>query len=464
MSESTDAAATVAFPNGFVWGVATASYQIEGAVAEHGRAPSVWDTFAHTPGKISDGATGDVACDHYHRYAEDVGLLADLGVSHYRFSLAWPRLQPSGRGPLNQAGVDFYLRLLDALQEKGVRPWVTLYHWDLPQALEDEGGWPARDTAYRFADYAVAVYERLHDRIGDWTTLNEPWCSAYLGYGNGQHAPGVRDERAALHAAHHLLLGHGLAVRGMRAAVPDSDNRIGITLNLWPVTPVTQEPADVEAARRVDGINNRAFLDPVLKGGYPADVLADVAHITDTAHVKPGDEETIAAPIDLLGVNYYSPSYVRAGAKKVGGASPWIGCDDVESVPQGFPRTDMGWEVEPDGLHRLLVRLRQDYRPLPIYVTENGMALRDTVDADGRVEDPDRIAYIDAHLRACRQAIDEGVDLRGYFVWTLTDNFEWSFGFSKRFGLVHLDAETQVRTPKSSASWYAQVARTGQLP
>jgi beta-glucosidase len=346
---------------------------------------------------------------------------------------------------------------------------VTLYHWDLPQALEDEGGWPARDTAYRFADYAVAVYERLHDRIGDWTTLNEPWCSAYLGYGNGQHAPGVRDDRAALHAAHHLLLGHGLAVNGMRAAVPASQgptsaNRIGITLNLWPVTPVTESAADVDAARRVDGINNRAFLDPLLKGRYPADVRADVAHITDASHVRPGDEDIIAAPIDLLGVNYYSPIYVRAGAKKTGGTSPWIGCEDVESVPQGFPRTDMGWEVEPDGLHRLLVRLDQDYGPLPIYVTENGIALSDIVDADGRVEDPDRIAYVDAHLRACRQAIDEGVDLRGYFVWTLTDNFEWSFGFSKRFGLVHLDTETQVRTPKSSASWYAQVARTGELP
>ncbi|HZC25821.1 MAG TPA: GH1 family beta-glucosidase [Actinopolymorphaceae bacterium] len=449
-------------PDGFAYGIATASYQIEGAVHEDGRGPSIWDTFSHTPGKISDGNTGDVACDHYHRYREDIDLLAAAGATHYRFSLAWPRIQPDGSGRLNQGGLDFYSRLVDALLEKGIKPWVTLYHWDLPQALQDRGGWPLRDTAYRFADYAAAAHEHLADRIHYWTTLNEPWCSAYLGYGTGVHAPGLRDDRAALHAAHHLLLGHGLAAAAMR----DSDgceSEIGITLNLWPVTAVSGSPGDVDAARRVDGICNRMFLDPVLRGAYPADVLEDVAGITDTSHIHPGDEKIIATPLDFLGVNYYNPSFVRAGAKKAEKHLAWIGCDDVESVPQGFPRTDMGWEIEPDGLRRLLVRLHTDYPRIPLYVTENGIALRDVV-ADGRVDDQGRIDYIDGHLRAAGKAIDEGVDLRGYFVWTLTDNFEWAFGFSKKFGLVHLDPTTQARIPKASARWYAEVARTGTLP
>ncbi len=451
-------------PNGFAYGVATASYQIEGAVAEDGRSPSIWDTFSHTPGKISDGNTGDVACDHYHRFGEDVALLADMNATHYRFSLAWPRIQPDGSGPLNQAGLDFYARLVDALLERGIQPWVTLYHWDLPQALEDKGGWPARDTAYRFAEYAVATHERLGDRVQAWTTLNEPWCSAYLGYGSGTHAPGRRDEREALHAAHHLLLGHGMAVSGMRASA-HAGSEIGITLNLWPVTAVSGSPGDVDAARRVDGISNRAFLDPVLRGAYPPDVLADVAKITDASHIHEGDEATIGAPLDFLGVNYYMPTYVRAGADSSDRRNvAWIGCDDIASVPQGSPTSDMGWEIEPDGLRRLLVRLHTDYPGVPLYVTENGIALRDKVDTAGRVEDPERISYIDAHLRAVAQAVEEGADVRGYFVWTLTDNFEWSFGFSKRFGLVHLDAETQVRIPKSSAAWYAQVARAGELP
>ena len=449
-------------PADFGIGVATASYQVEGAVADDGREPSIWDTFAHTPGRISDGNTGDIACDHYHRYAEDVELLAELGVTHYRFSLAWPRIQPGGRGRLNEAGIDFYARLVDALLEHDIQPWVTLYHWDLPQALEDAGGWPVRDTAERFADYAAATYERLGDRIRNWTTLNEPWCSAYLGYASGIHAPGRTEPAAAIRAVHHLLLGHGLAIDRMRS-IGARSNQFGITLNLWPVTAYTDSEADRDAARRVDGISNRFFLDPVLLGRYPDDVLEDLAaRGIGREHLHDGDEKVIAADIDLLGVNYYNPVQVRAGAVSPGPVS-WVGCEDVESVPHGLPTTDMGWEIDPDGLRRLLVRLAHDYPAMPLWVTENGIALRDEPGPDGVVDDPERIDYIDAHLRAVRQAVDSGIDVRGYFLWTFTDNFEWAFGFGKRFGLVYLDYPTQARIPKRSAAWFAGVARTGEL-
>jgi beta-glucosidase len=447
------------FPAGFAFGVATASYQVEGAVDEDGRRPSIWDTFSHTPGKTFNGDNGDVACDHYHRYADDVELLASLGISHYRFSLAWPRIQPDGSGPLNPAGLDFYSRLVDSLLSHGIEPWVTLYHWDLPQALEDAGGWPARDTAHRFADYAAATYARLGDRIGNWTTLNEPWCSAFLGYHTGRHAPGRQDPAGSVRAVHHLLLGHGLAISRMRALNPG--NQLGITVNLWPVSPVTDSPSDVDAARRVDGISNRFFLDPILLGRYPEDVVADLASVTDMGHVLDGDERAIAAPIDVLGVNYYTCQQVRANP---GGNGEWVGSPDVEAVPKGLPTTEMGWEVEPDGLRRLLLRINQDYPRIPLYVTENGIALPDAVDAHGRIDDPRRIEFIDGHLRAAAAAVAEGVDLRGYFVWTFTDNFEWSFGYSRRFGLYYLDYPTQRRIPKSSAAWYAKVARTGELP
>jgi beta-glucosidase len=448
------------FPPGFAFGVATASYQIEGGVAEGGRRPSIWDTFSHTPGKTFNGDTGDMACDHYHRYAEDVELIASLGVTHYRFSLAWPRIQPDGHGPLNTAGVDFYARLVDALLEHGIQPWVTLYHWDLPQALEDADGWPARDTAHRFADYAAAIYARLGDRVGYWTTLNEPWCSAFLGYFTGRHAPGRREPAASIRAVHHLLLGHGLAISRMRGL--RSSNELGITLNLWPFSPASDSPSDMDAARRADGISNRFFLDPILLGRYPADVLEDLAPVTDLSHIHDGDEQAIAAPIDLLGVNYYTGQRVKDGTGNP--ESGWVGSPNVESVPRGFPTTEMGWEIEPDGLRRLLLRLRDDYPKIPLYITENGIALRDSVGADGTVDDPDRIAFIDGHLRAAAQTLAEGVDLRGYFLWTFTDNFEWSFGYSKRFGLVYLDYPTQRRIPKTSAAWFAKVAKTGELP
>jgi beta-glucosidase len=453
------------FPEGFAWGTATASYQIEGAVAEGGRRPSIWDTFAHTPGATLNGDTGDVADDHYHRCAEDVAIMADVGVTHYRFSLAWPRLQPDGRGALNPEGVDFYQRLLDELEGRGIQPWVTLYHWDLPQVLEDVGGWPVRDIAERFAEYAALVHDRLHDRIRYWTTLNEPWCSAFLGYANGHHAPGRREPAAALAAAHHLMLGHGLAVQAMRGQDPAST--LGITLNLYPVDPVVDAPADADAARRVDAVSNRIFLDPLLRGRYPDDLPGDVAAITDMGYVRDGDTETINAPLDVLGVNYYSRHVVRAtgtGQPSSGRASAWVGSEDVESVSRGLPKTEMGWEIDPQGLYDVLERVHREYGPIPLYVTENGAAFADEPGPDGTVADPRRVEYLDSHFRVAHRAIEDGIDLRGYFVWSLLDNFEWAWGYSKRFGLVYVDYATQRRTPKDSARWLAGVIRRGGVP
>ncbi len=453
------------FPEGFAWGTATASYQIEGAVHEGGRGPSIWDTFAHTPGRVQNGDTGDVADDHYHRYREDIALMADLGVTHYRFSLAWPRLQPDGRGELNPAGLDFYSRLVDELLGRGIQPWVTLYHWDLPQALEDAGGWPERDTAQRFADYAVAVHDRLRDRIRNWTTLNEPWCSAFLGYANGHHAPGRTEPAASLAAAHHLMLGHGLAVQGMRAA--DPDGTYGITLNLYPIDPATDAPADVDAARRVDAVSNRIFLDPILRGRYPDDLRTDVASISDLSFVLDGDEKTINTPLDVLGVNYYTRHVVRAsggGAPASPHATAWVGSTDVEQVYLGLPRTEMGWEIDPQGLYDVLSRVHREYGPVPLYVTENGAAFADEPGPDGAVDDQQRIDYLDGHFRVARRAIDDGIDLRGYFVWSMLDNFEWAWGYAKRFGLIHVDYATLQRTPKASARWFARVTRANGLP
>ena len=431
------------FDPGFLWGAATSSYQIEGAVAEDGRGPSIWDTFAATPGKVDNGDTGAVAADHYHRHREDVELMAGLGLDAYRFSIAWPRVQPSGSGPVNQRGLDFYRRLIDTLLEHGIQPWPTLYHWDLPQPLEDAGGWPLRDTAHRFAEYAAATYEALSDRVPHWTTMNEPWCSAFLGYATGRHAPGRREPAAAVRAAHHLLLGHGLAVQAMPDAL------VGITLNLTDVSPASRREPDLDAARRIDGMQNRLFLDPLLRAEYPADVRADLAGVTSFDHVQPGDLKTIAGPLDFLGVNYYSPMLVEGGAPPT--PSAYVGSDRVATVDGGRPRTGIGWEIDERGLLKLLLRLKNDYPAVPLYVTENGAAF------DDEVHDAGRIAYLDAHLRACRQAIDRGVPLKGYFVWSLLDNFEWSFGYAQRFGIVHVDFATLHRTPKDSARWYAGV-------
>ena len=452
----------VRFPAGFAWGTATASYQIEGAVEEDGRSPSIWDTFSHTPGKVQDGDTGDVADDHYHRYEDDIELMAGLGVGWYRFSVAWPRLQPDGRGALNEAGVDFYSRLVDALLAKDIQPWITLYHWDLPQVLQDEGGWPLRDTAERFAEYAAAVYERLHDRIRHWTTLNEPWVSAFIGHATGRHAPGLQDPEAALRAAHHLLLGHGRAIEAMRAQ-GDADSTFGITLSMSPIEAASDDPADLDAARRADGLTNRLFLDPLLRGGYPADVLEDVREVTAGAHLQSGDEERINVPLDFLGINYYYRTVVRAGTAARDETSAWVGSGDIEPVSRGLAQTEMGWEIDPEGLYDLLTRVARDHPGVPLYVTENGAAIADEKGPDGEVHDPARVAYLDAHFRAAHRAIADGVDLRGYFVWSLLDNFEWSFGYSKRFGLIHVDFDTLERTPKDSARWYAKVTRANGL-
>ena len=456
--ESSDEPVTAGqrFPDGFIWGAATASYQIEGAVTEDGRGPSIWDTFSRTPGRVFAGHTGDVACDHYHRYVDDVALMAGLGLASYRYSIAWPRIQPDGTGPVNTRGLDFYDRLTDELIGKGIDPVVTLYHWDLPQTLEDRGGWTVRETAEAFAEYAQIVHARLGDRVRTWTTLNEPWCSAYLGYGSGRHAPGITDPASAFKAVHHLLLGHGLAARALRSAGAQS---VSITLNPAAVFPLNPEiPADVEAARIVDGLSNRVFLDPLLRGHYPADMLEHMSRFTDLAHIQDGDEAIINQPIDVLGVNFYTPTYVSAQPGTP--ASPENpGSEGIAFRSPVGPITDIGWQIEPAALTRLLDRIHQDYPGTPMMITENGAAYPDGPSEDGEVHDTNRIEYLDGHLRACLDAISHGVDLRGYFAWSLMDNFEWAEGYAKRFGIVHVDYATQRRVPKDSARWYQEVIR-----
>jgi beta-glucosidase len=429
------------FPATFLWGVSTAAYQIEGAVREDGRGVSIWDTFSHTPGRVRDGDTGDIACDHYHRWPEDVALLGDLGVDAYRFSIAWPRVQPDGSGAVNAKGLDFYDRLVDALQERGIAAVPTLYHWDLPQALEDAGGWLNRDTSLRFAEYAAVVADRLGDRVARWITLNEPIVTMAEGYAFGTHAPGRALMFGALPVAHHQLLGHGLAVRALRAR---GATEVMITNNCTPVIPAGDSEADATAAALYDSFHNGLFLDPILAGRYPP--LAAVPD--DAGYVRDGDLEIIATPIDALGVNYYNPT--RIGVAPAGAPLPFA------MLPiEGVPTTAFGWPVVPGGLRDLLTGLRDRYGAAlpPIYLTENGCSTADVADADGRVHDSARIDYLDGHLRALHQAIAEGVDVRGYFVWSLLDNFEWAEGYSQRFGLVRVDYDTQRRTPKDSFFW-----------
>ncbi|MFF0559537.1 GH1 family beta-glucosidase [Streptomyces sp. NPDC020472] len=449
------------FPEGFRWGTATAAYQIEGAAAEDGRGPSIWDVFSRTPGKVRNGDTGDIAADHYHRVDEDVALMRRLGVTDYRFSIAWPRVQPTGRGPAVREGLDFYRRLTDTLLEAGIRPVATLYHWDLPQELEEAGGWPHRETAYRFAEYAHVMADALGDRVATWTTLNEPWCAAFLGYGNGVHAPGRTSDLAALRAAHHLNLAHGLAARALRGAAPGAAE-VSLTLNLHAVRARSQAPEDLDAARRIDAVGNRIFLDPVFHGRLPEDLVRDTAAVTDWSFVRDGDLATAAAPIDSLGINYYSPAVVAAGTSE--SPSPWAGAErHVRFEPAPGPRTAMDWPVDADGLHELLVRLRDELPGVPLVITENGAAYDDYADPSGNVKDPERVAYLHAHLAAVHRALADGADVRGYFLWSLLDNFEWAYGYSKRFGIVHVDFATQRRTLKDSALWYAEVIARGGL-
>lgn len=459
------------FPPAFVIGSATASYQIEGAVHEDGRGPSIWDTFSHSPGRTVNGDTGDVADDHYHRLEQDLDLMQELGLDAYRFSIAWPRIQPLGSGAWNPKGVEFYGRLVDGLLARGIRPIATLYHWDLPQALEDRGGWADRDTAYRFAEYAAHTVEALGDRVHTWTTFNEPWCSAYLGYGSGAHAPGRTSGADALTAVHHLNLAHGLAVPEIRRAATN-DPELSITLNLHVI-----RGDDPEAKRRIDALANRAFLSPLFHGRYDADLLHDTAGVTDWAFVRDGDLQQIQQPVDVLGVNYYSTVTVRMwdgvsprsradGHKDVGG-TPWPGSDDVEFLVQEGPYTEMGWNIAPDGLEELLVSLHEQFPGQRMMITENGAAFPDRVvetEAGKRVPDADRIDYLNRHFTAAHRAIARGVPLEGYFVWSLLDNFEWGYGYTKRFGIVRVDYDTQERTKKDSAYWLQQLLAERRTP
>ena len=436
-------------PQGFTWGVATSAYQVEGAVAEDGRGPSIWDTFTHTAGRIAGGATGDVACDHYHRWREDIAIMRSLGVNAYRFSIAWPRVVPDGSGAANAAGLAFYDRLVDGLLEAGIVPYPTLYHWDLPQALQDRGGWAARETAEHFAAYAGHVAEALGDRVGDWTTLNEPRVSAWLGYLQGVHPPGLTEPTAALHASYHLLLGHGLAAQAIRAR--SSSARVGLVNALTACEPASDSDADAGAAVRYDGHANRWWLDPLYGRGFPADML-DVYGVD--LPVRAGDLAAIAAPLDWLGVNYYSPSFV---SDDPAGPVPHV---RVVRARDGARQTMLGWEVRPDGLEQILVRLATDYGARQLYVTENGSAWPDTVAPDGQVHDLDRVRYLDEHLAACGRAVRRGVPLAGYFAWSLLDNFEWAAGYDPRFGIVFVDFATQRRIIKDSGHRYADVIRS----
>ncbi|MGW0476272.1 GH1 family beta-glucosidase [Streptomyces coeruleorubidus] len=448
------------FPAGFFFGAATASYQIEGAYDEDGRGPSIWDTFCREPGRVADGATGDVACDHYHRYREDIALLRELGVDSYRFSIAWPRIQPAGSGPANAAGLDFYDRLVDELLASGISPAATLYHWDLPQALEDRGGWRVRETAERFAEYAGVVAVRLGDRVDRWITLNEPFCSAFVGYAAGAHAPGAREGRGALAAVHHLLVGHGLAVRALRAA---GAREVGITLNPDRLLPATDSPADLAAVRRVGTLHNDVWFEPLFAGRYPeheTETWGELLPGGDGSYRLDGDLDLIGAPLDFVGINYYRPITVSDAPYRDADPATRTAVDvrAEETWRDDVRHTTMGWPVVPHTFTDLLVDLAGRYPALPpLLITENGSAEADTVGADGRVHDVERVDYLHSHLDALAAALRAGVDVRGYYVWSLLDNFEWARGYGQRFGIVRVDYDTQTRTPKDSYRWYQRL-------
>jgi beta-glucosidase len=429
------------FPSGFLWGVATAAFQIEGAAFEDGKGESVWDRFCRQPGAIADGSDGDVACDHVHRLEDDLDLIAALGVDAYRFSVSWPRVQPLGQGAWNEPGLAFYERLVDGLQRRGIRPFVTLNHWDLPQALQDQGGWAARATVHRFVDYARGMQRRLGDRVAAITTHNEPWVIAVLGHEQGIFAPGLRSRATAAQVSHHLLLSHGLALQALRA--DGARAPLGIVLNLAHIEPATDSAADAQAARAVDARNRRWYTDALFHGRYPAEVIAELG--ADAPQVAAGDMAAIATPMDYLGVNYYSRGVASAD-------------DSFDPRRSGLPLTDMEWEVYPVGLTRLLQTLHREYTLPPVYITENGAAFKDALDG-GRVHDPQRTEYLQQHIAAVADAIDAGVPMAGYMVWSLMDNFEWSSGYTKRFGIVHVDYGTQRRTLKDSGAWYRDFVR-----
>lgn len=450
------------FPADFIIGAATAAYQIEGAHDADGRGPSIWDVFSHTPGRVIGGDSGDIADDHYHRLDEDLDLMSSLGLQAYRFSISWPRIQATGKGQANQRGIDFYSRLVDGLLARRIQPVATLYHWDLPQALEEQGGWPERDTAYRFAEYAAIMGAALGDRVAGWTTLNEPWCTAFLGYGSGAHAPGRSDDLAALRANHHLNLGHGLALRELRSTVTNPSAQYSVTLNFHGLEEV--DNSSPEAMERIDALAHRSFIDPMLHGRLSERLISDTKEITNWDFVQPGDLDLIHQPLDFLGVNYYyttgvkmwdgvSPRGTDDGHRSAVG-SPWPGSREVEFVSAAGPRTAMGWNIAPEGLEDLLVSLSKEFPRLPLMITENGAAFDDT-EVDGAVHDIDRVNYLQTHFQAAHRALQRGVDLRGYLVWSLLDNFEWGWGYSKRFGIVRVDYNTQQRIIKDSGKWLA---------
>lgn len=434
--------ATIQFPDNFLWGAATSSYQIEGAHQTDGRGPSIWDTFSHTPGKINDGTNGDIACDHYNRWPDDIKLMQEIGLQSYRFSIAWPRIIPNGTGAVNQAGLDFYSRLVDGLLEAGIQPNATLYHWDLPQALQDQGGWPSRHVVDAYVTYADVVTRHLGDRVKLWATFNEPYVSAYVGYHDGRHAPGHTSREEMVKASHHLLLAHGKAVPVIRANVADAT--VGMVLDVFPIAAASEGELDQRAAQLWDGRQNRWYLDPLAGRGYPADVVAH--YESDMAHVQDGDLEAIAVPIDFLGINYYRREMARDPHETA-----------VRTLFPGDEITEMKWEVHPESLYNTLMRLTTDYSFPALYITENGAALVDVVAEDGQVHDAQRISYLQRHFAAAQQAIEDGAPLKGYYVWSLMDNFEWGHGYTKRFGIIRVDYETQKRTLKDSALWYKSV-------
>jgi len=438
------------FPDDFLWGASTASYQIEGAVREDGRGPSIWDTFSHTPGKVLNGDTGDVACDHYHRWRDDVALLRELGVGAYRFSTAWPRILPRGRGPVNEKGLEFYDRLVDAILDAGIQPWICLYHWDLPQALEDQGGWRNRDVARWYADYAVLTARRLGDRVKHWATFNEPNNVAFRGYGEGDHAPGLRSRAAALEAAHVLNLAHGFGMRALREERPDF--QLGNIYNFHPREPAGDREQDVVACAMLDAIMNRAFPDAQILGRYPEPIAAEMEKL-----IAPGDFEIIRQKLDYFAFNHYTRSRVRHDSDHP------FHFARLEPEP-GKPVTDMGWEIAPDAFRQTMVEMKERYsEELPMYILENGAAFADRVDDKGRVNDRERIAYLRDYLGAVQDAIAAGVPVKGYFVWSLLDNFEWALGYDKRFGLVYVDYDTQKRYLKNSFHFYAELANGAAL-